>query len=272
MFTNSNTSQMPMEEFLVNPTAPILIDVRGSLDSDPAIPGSKRVYLRDIAERTEAFEKRFAPQMANRSLLLYCSKGRESHLLAGQFSGKYRVQSLQGGMVSYLTTISHLLHEHPYEDPEYREETMVKILTALTNRGTDAAAFQKITSRLLRYTPNPKFSRLQQTPSASLQKIVRDATPDKSVFLVFSGKNCSLCTVLRQYLPWFAETYRNQINVVVVDVQKHAGLAMEYAIHSIPTVIVYKNGAKILKEVAVSSKEKLKEMVQFSTLSTARPF
>ena len=55
--------------------APILIDVRGSSDTDPAIPGSKRVYLLDIEERTEAFEKRFAPQMANRSLLLYCSKG-----------------------------------------------------------------------------------------------------------------------------------------------------------------------------------------------------
>ena len=160
MFTDSSQSQMPIEEFLANPTAPILIDVRGSSDTDPAIPGSKRVYLLDIEERTESFEKRFAPQMANRSLLLYCSKGEGSHFLVGKFSGKYRVHSLQGGMVAYLTAISRLLHEHPYEDPKKRGDTMVKILAALTNRETDPDTFRKIMDRLLRCTPNPKFKKL----------------------------------------------------------------------------------------------------------------
>ncbi|MBF0401968.1 MAG: rhodanese-like domain-containing protein [Magnetococcales bacterium] len=156
----SSKEQMPIEEFLANPTAPILIDVRGSSNADPAIPGSKRVYLLDIEERTEAFEQRFAAQMAHRTLLLYCSKGEGSHFLVGKFSGKYRVQSLQGGMVSYLTTVSRLLHEHPYEDPKKRGDTMVKILAALTNRETDPDTFRKIVDRLLRCTPNPKFRKL----------------------------------------------------------------------------------------------------------------
>ena len=151
---------MPIEEFLANTTASILIDVRGSLDSDPAIPGSKRVYLLDIEERTEAFEKRFAAQMAKRPLLLYCSKGEGSSFLVNKFSGKYRVRSLQGGMVAYLTTISRLLHEHPYGDPKKRGDTMVKILAALTNRETDPDTFRKIIDRLLRCTPNQKFRKL----------------------------------------------------------------------------------------------------------------
>ncbi|MBF0162673.1 MAG: hypothetical protein HQL88_10350 [Magnetococcales bacterium] len=160
MFASRHASEMPMTEFLANPTAPILIDVRGGLDSDPTIPGSKKVYLLEIEEHPEKFEQRFATQMANRSLLLYCSKGEGSNYLVHKFSGNHRIQSLQGGMVSYLTTISRLLHEHPYEDPKKKGDTMVKILAALTNGQTDPDTFRKIIDRLLRCTPNPKFRKL----------------------------------------------------------------------------------------------------------------
>lgn len=161
MFFRSNTQgPMPIEAFLADPTAPILIDVRGGTDADPTIPGSQRVYLLDIEERTEAFENRFASQLAQRPMLLYCSKGEGSQFLVEKFSGKYPIKSLQGGMVSYLTTVSRLLHEHPYEDQKKRGDTMVKILAALTNRETDPATFRKIIDRLLRCTPNPKFRKL----------------------------------------------------------------------------------------------------------------
>ncbi|MEO5341601.1 MAG: hypothetical protein H7837_13980 [Magnetococcus sp. MYC-9] len=160
MFFDSHKGQMPIEAFLANPTAPLLVDVRGGTDADPTIPGSHRVYLLDIEERPAEFEKRFAPQLTNRSLLLYCSKGEGSHYLLGKLSGKLKAQSLQGGMVSYLTTISRLLHEHPYEDPKKKGDTMVKILSALTSQKTDPATFHKIIDRLLRCTPNPKFRKL----------------------------------------------------------------------------------------------------------------
>ena len=160
MFSHGRRGELPIEAFLANPIAPILIDVRGSSDTDPAIPGSQRVYLLDIEERTEAFEKKFAPQMAKRSMLLYCAKGEGSHFLVEKFSANFRVQSLQGGMVAYLTAISRLLHEHPYEDPKKRGDTMVKILAALTDRETDPDTFRKIIDRLLRCTPNPKFRKL----------------------------------------------------------------------------------------------------------------
>lgn len=264
MCVKIDKKQMTIEEFLTNPTASILIDVRGGVESDPSIPGSKNVYVLDIEERPEAFEKRFASQLAIQPMLLYCSKGEGSRYLVDRFSGKYQIKSLQGGMVAYLTTISQLLHEHPYEDSTYRGDTMVKILEALTDRRTDPEVFQKIISHLLKHTPIQKFARLQPhlTPSASLQKIIHNATPDKAVFIIFSDHDCGLCTILRQHLPWFAETYRNQIDVIGADVQKHPELAREYAIHTIPTVIVYKNGKKVLKEVAVSSKEQLIKMVE----------
>ena len=91
MLLRDHKSQLPIAEFLANPAAPILIDVRGSGDADPAIPGSQRVYLLDIEERAAAFESRFASQLVHRPMLLYCSKGEGSYFLVGKFSGKYRV-------------------------------------------------------------------------------------------------------------------------------------------------------------------------------------
>ncbi|MBF0461942.1 MAG: rhodanese-like domain-containing protein [Magnetococcales bacterium] len=157
---SSYNGEMTVEELLADPATPIIIDVRGSTEADPAIPGSKRVYLLNIDERTAEFEKRFASHLAVRPLLIYCGKGGGSSHLQKQFSGKYRVQSLQGGMVAYLTTISRLLFEHPYENSLKRGETMAKILAALTNCNTDPETFRKIVERLLRCSPDPKFKKL----------------------------------------------------------------------------------------------------------------
>ncbi|MBF0346831.1 MAG: rhodanese-like domain-containing protein [Magnetococcales bacterium] len=151
---------MTIEEFLTDPTAPLVIDVRGSLDSDPAIPGSHKIYILDIEERIEDFERKFAPKLSGRTLLLYCSKGEGSSFLLKKFSGSFRVQSLKGGMVSYLTTVSRLLHEHPYQDPTKRGDNMVKILAALTNCRTSPITFRKIIHRLLQHSPDPKFRAL----------------------------------------------------------------------------------------------------------------
>ncbi|MEO5354969.1 MAG: thioredoxin family protein [Magnetococcus sp. XQGC-1] len=261
MYAVHNRGQLTIDEFLANPTAPILIDLRGGGAADPSIPGSHRFYLPDVRARTEAFEKRFAAQLTDRSLLLYCSKGHESGALLGKFSGTLPIQVLQGGMTAYLTTISRLLHEHPYEEPEHKSDTMFRILSALTDRSTAAATFQKIINRLLQHTPNPEQARSRLSPSASLKKMLGTAAANKFIFLVFSGKNCPLCTVLRQHLPWFAETYRQQAEVVVVDAHKYPALAEEYAIFSIPTVMVYQKGVRLQKQVGVSTRERLKEML-----------
>lgn len=160
MLFKTNNPFITIDEFLANPTAPIVIDLRGSVEHDPAIPGSLRAYILDIEERTEAFEKKFAPQMTNRTMLLYCSKGEGSSFLQKKFSSRFRVHSLKGGMVSYLTTISGLLHEHPYQDPKKRGDNMVKILAALTNSQTNLVTFRKMIDHLLRCSPNPRFRKL----------------------------------------------------------------------------------------------------------------
>ncbi|MBF0425119.1 MAG: rhodanese-like domain-containing protein [Magnetococcales bacterium] len=148
--------QLAIDRFLADPTRPILLDVRGGTDYDPTIPGSKRVYLLDLEERTHEFEERFAPQLASRPLLIYCSRGEGSLYIAKKFSKKFQVQGLEGGMIAYLETISRLLNEHPYEDPDQRDDMMSKLLLTLTNRLTPPGTFRKIIYHLLRSSPDPK--------------------------------------------------------------------------------------------------------------------
>ncbi|MBF0342138.1 MAG: hypothetical protein HQL95_14430 [Magnetococcales bacterium] len=154
------SSLMSIEEFLANPTEPVVIDLRGGPATDPAIPGSVRIYVLELEEHPEAFVRRFSGPGNKRPVLLYCSKGDSSRYMQEKFSGKLPIRSLQGGMVSYLTSVSRLLHEHPYEDSKKRGDTMVRLLSVLTDGATDPATFRKIVERLLRCTPNPKFKKL----------------------------------------------------------------------------------------------------------------
>ncbi|MBF0152148.1 MAG: rhodanese-like domain-containing protein [Magnetococcales bacterium] len=156
MIFHRHDLELPIEKFLVNPTAPILLDVRGSSDHDPTIPGSKRVYLLDLDERMHEFEKRFETQLLQRPLLVYCSKGEGSLYILKKFSKRFRVQGLKGGMVAYLETIARLLNEHPYEKPEKRDEIMSKLLMQLTDRQTPPDTFRKIINHLLRSSPDPE--------------------------------------------------------------------------------------------------------------------
>ncbi|MBF0134973.1 MAG: rhodanese-like domain-containing protein [Magnetococcus sp. DMHC-1] len=156
MFFNNKNSELPIEKFMTHPVAFTLLDVRGSTDYDPTIPGSKRVYLLSLEERMDEFEKRFEAQLLQRPLLVYCSKGDGSQYILKKFSKRFQVQSLKGGMVAYLETISRLLNEHPYEKPEKRDEIMSKMLMTLTNRQTPPDTFHKIIKHLIRSSPNPE--------------------------------------------------------------------------------------------------------------------
>ncbi|MBF0583515.1 MAG: thioredoxin family protein, partial [Magnetococcales bacterium] len=60
---------------------------------------------------------------------------------------------------------------------------------------------------------------------------------------------------------------RQQIDVVLVDAKKYSRLAIEYGVHTIPTVMVYKRGIRMLKETGVGSRERLQEMLQMAIQS-----
>ncbi len=108
-------------------------------------------------------------------------------------------------------------------------------------------------------------SQPQPTPSDALHHILQSAAGHKWVFLVFSGHDCPVCDRLRQQLPWFADTYRQQLDLLLVDIRKHPSLATEYAIIGIPTVMVYRQGMPVLVQTGVDSRNELKKMLKTAT-------
>lgn len=142
-------SYLTVEEFFLTPRKMLVIDLRGSEDWEPAIPGSKPIYLLKIFERLKEFEAKFDQTLTQNTILLYCRTEGGSKMLQSEFSKNYRVRYLKGGMTTYLETITKLLAEHSYHHSATREETMQRLLAALTNRHTSFQVLKNISNNLL---------------------------------------------------------------------------------------------------------------------------
>ncbi|MBF0368898.1 MAG: rhodanese-like domain-containing protein [Magnetococcales bacterium] len=150
MFTKG---YLTIPDLLTRESETLLIDTRGVEDFEPAIPGSKTIYILKLLDRVKEFEKRYDQVLRNRMLLLYCSNENGSKMVRDKFSRRYEVRYLKGGMVGYLEAVTRLLGEHPYENPQTREETQLKLLQALTNRKTPFKTFRNIATHLIRSNP-----------------------------------------------------------------------------------------------------------------------
>ena len=106
----------------------------------------------------------------------------------------------------------------------------------------------------------------------SLGSLVARASASKLVFLVFSTKDCHYCVLLRKLLPWFADTYRDQIEVIMVDVRKHPHVVTTYGIRGVPTLQVYANNEKLLSKSGKQSKKNLKEMLHIAKSKSDKLF
>ncbi|MBF0143350.1 MAG: rhodanese-like domain-containing protein [Magnetococcales bacterium] len=160
MFLNfGHQRELSVEALLARREESLILDLRGGEDYEPAIPGSRQVYILKIFDQGKEFQERFDETLRSRPLLLYCGHGGGSALAVKKFKRKYRAQSLKGGMVGYLEFITQLLGNHPYENPETREETIRRLLLALTDRHTPFRTFRAIADRLLRASPDPRIRR-----------------------------------------------------------------------------------------------------------------
>ena len=64
---------------------------------------------------------------------------------------------------------------------------------------------------------------------------------------------CGPCQMVAPIIEQIAEEYEGKINVGKVNVDEQGALASEYAIVSIPTILIFKNGKVIKKVVGARS-------------------
>ncbi len=79
---------------------------------------------------------------------------------------------------------------------------------------------------------------------------------DKNVLLDFWATWCGPCQMLGPIVEEIANEYP-QYKICKIDVDEEAELAQAFGIVSIPTLIVFKDGKAVAKEVGYHSKEDL---------------
>ena len=85
---------------------------------------------------------------------------------------------------------------------------------------------------------------------------------DKLLVVDFFATWCGPCKKLSPTLDEVSEELGEQVNIVKVDVDESADLAMDYGIRSVPTVLFFKTGQQVDKFVGALPKSEIVTKIQ----------
>ena len=87
------------------------------------------------------------------------------------------------------------------------------------------------------------------------------STQDVPVVVDFGAEWCGPCKMIGPILEELDNEISDKIKIVKVDVDNNNQTAMKFAIRSIPTLIIVKDGAVISQHIGAASKAQLKEFI-----------
>lgn len=100
-------------------------------------------------------------------------------------------------------------------------------------------------------------------------KTVTDATFDEEVLRAgepvlvdFWATWCTPCKLMAPVVAESERSYAGQLKVVKIDVDDNPAAATRYRVRSIPTLVLFKNGAPVATQVGTVSKSQLASFVE----------
>ena len=91
------------------------------------------------------------------------------------------------------------------------------------------------------------------------EKEFEEIIKDNLVIVDFFATWCGPCRMQGPVLEEFAS--KNNVKTIKVDVDKFPALARKYAVMSIPTLILFKNGEEVDKKIGLTSLTELSEWI-----------
>lgn len=85
---------------------------------------------------------------------------------------------------------------------------------------------------------------------------------DQLLVIDFHAEWCGPCKALGPLISELADDYKDRAIIKKVDVDSEGDMAKEYGIRSIPTILFFKNGEIVEKQVGQTSKPQLEEMIE----------
>ncbi len=85
---------------------------------------------------------------------------------------------------------------------------------------------------------------------------------DKLVLVDFWAEWCGPCRTLSPILDEIAEDYQDKLDLAKVDIDQNQEYAAKYGIRNIPTVLLFKNGEIVDKQVGVAPKKKYVDSIE----------
>ncbi len=84
---------------------------------------------------------------------------------------------------------------------------------------------------------------------------------DKPILVDFWASWCGPCRMLSPVVDEIAEEMEGTVRVGKVNIDEQPGLAEQFGVMSIPTLILFKNGAAVAQSVGVQPKANIKSMI-----------
>ena len=89
-------------------------------------------------------------------------------------------------------------------------------------------------------------------------KIIND---DKPVLVDFHAEWCGPCKMMAPELRKFAQTNKEAVRVLKVDIDKNQPTASHYNIQGVPTLILFKNGKVLWRQSGALSAKQISDAV-----------
>ena len=84
---------------------------------------------------------------------------------------------------------------------------------------------------------------------------------DRPVLVDFSATWCGPCKKLEPVVHEIADDYKGRLNVVKVDIDKAPGIAAKFAVMSVPTLVLFRDGKVMDQLIGLVAKRVIAERV-----------